>query len=134
MFAPGAVFIARHAIIFGVPVLCSTALVRQLATHLFDIAIPNWALAAATVTGLPLFVCLRVLLRDWRHAREAAALGARLAPTSTRGKWPGNLDMLLEMMKIWEHGYPGDGLRDVIEECGPVVDLQLLTFPHGPVH
>ncbi|KAF7299062.1 hypothetical protein MIND_00854500 [Mycena indigotica] len=126
MYAPGAIFLLKNGLLLGIPIVCSAALVRQLAEYFFAKSIPTWALAGATVASFPLYLALRVWIRDIRHARAAAALGARVAPTSDRGKLPGNLDLLVEMMEIWKNGYPGDGLRETLEECGPVVDLRVM--------
>ncbi|KAF7346208.1 hypothetical protein MSAN_01847700 [Mycena sanguinolenta] len=126
MFAPGATYLARNALIYGLPVACGLAIIRQVAATIFDVQIPTWMLLCVSAAGLPLIATLRLTLKHLHHSREAARLGARLAPTSSRGKWPGNLDLLIEMQKIWKHGYPGDGLRDVMEEVGPVANLRPL--------
>ncbi|KAJ7069859.1 cytochrome P450 [Mycena amicta] len=126
MFAPGAAFLAKNGLLVGIPAVCSAALIRQLAIVLFGKSIPTWVLVSAAAASFPIYIALRVLIRDFRHGRAAAAMGARLAPTSNQGKLPGNIDMLYAMMKIWEHGYPGDGLRETLEETGPVVDLRVM--------
>ncbi|KAJ7212195.1 cytochrome P450, partial [Mycena pura] len=125
MFAPGVVFIARKALVVGVPVASSAALIRKLAVSL-GFSIPTWVLLSACAASVPFYTTLRLLLRYLRQRREAATMGARLAPTTTDGKWPGNLDLLLNMMKIWKYGYPGDGLREVLEQVGPTVNLRVL--------
>ncbi|KAF7291570.1 hypothetical protein HMN09_01248100 [Mycena chlorophos] len=126
MFAPGVVFVLKNLVLLGLPVACLAALVRQAANTLWLTTIPTWALVAGSIVGVPIYISLRVVLRNWRHARAAAAMGARLAPTSKRGKLPGNLDLLIQMMEIWANGYPGDGLSETLEECGPVVDLRVM--------
>jgi hypothetical protein len=93
MIAPGASYLGRKALALGIPVACSIALIRQAAATLFDIQIPTWVLICVSATSVPLYTALRLSLKQLYYRREAAKLGARLAPTSSRGRWPGNLDM-----------------------------------------
>ncbi|KAJ7935560.1 cytochrome P450 monooxygenase pc-1 [Mycena leptocephala] len=110
----------------GIPVVCTITVIRQLAATAFGIHVAAWVLICAASASLPVYTTLRLTLKHLQHRRAVAAIGARLAPTSTRGKWPGNLDLLMDMQKIWKYGYPGDGLRDVMEEVGPVSNLRPL--------
>ncbi|KAJ7254379.1 cytochrome P450 [Mycena haematopus] len=126
MFAPGASYLGRNALIYGIPVACAVTVIRRVLVTVFDIQIPTWILLCISATSVPLYTTLHLTFRHVYHSYAAARLGARLAPTSTRGKWPGNLDLLIEMQEIWKHGYPGDGLRDLMEEVGPVVNVQPL--------
>ncbi|KAF7365298.1 hypothetical protein MVEN_00401600 [Mycena venus] len=126
MFAPGVSYLGRNALMLGIPIACAITLIRQVAVTIFHTRIPSWLLFCISATGVPLYTTLRLTLRQLHYRREAAKLGARLAPTSSRGKWPGNLDLLIEMQEIWKHGYPGDGLRELLEEVGPVANVRPL--------
>ncbi|KAJ7784649.1 cytochrome P450 monooxygenase pc-1 [Mycena metata] len=138
MIAPGVVYLGRNALTFGVPLACTAIVVRQFATATWGIFIPTWILVSVSCASVPLLGALRLTLKHFRHQREAAALGARLAPISLRGKWPGNLDLVMEFQRIVETGYPGDGLREVTEEIGPAVNLKPLwadiIFTTEPAH
>ncbi|KAJ6557403.1 cytochrome P450 [Mycena vulgaris] len=125
MIAPGLTYLTQNALLLATPAASGVLLLRQLAAS-YGILIPTWALICLAGSSIPLYTALRLALKHRHHRREAAALGARLAPTSSNGKWPGNLDLLIEMQKIWKTGYPGDGLREVAEVVGPVVDLRVL--------
>ncbi|KAF8208856.1 cytochrome P450 monooxygenase pc-3 [Mycena galopus ATCC 62051] len=126
MLGPGTRYLARNAVIYGFPVACGITVVRQVAAKIFDIQISTWILIFLSAASIPVYTTLYLTLRNRHHRREAAKLGARLAPTPSRGKWPGNIDLLIEMQKIWKHGYPGDGLRDVMAEVGPVANVEPL--------
>ncbi|KAJ7640530.1 cytochrome P450 [Mycena rosella] len=121
MIAPGVLYLARN---LGIPVSV-VAIIHQLAPRV-GILVPTWLFICLSGASVPLFTALRLTLRYFRDRRAAAALGARLPPISNNGKWPGNLDLLIEMQQIWKTGYPGDGLREVLEEVGPVVNLRVL--------
>ncbi|KAJ7459777.1 cytochrome P450 [Mycena latifolia] len=125
MIAPGITYLGRNILLRAIPVACTVAITRQLAAT-SGILIPTWLLISLSAASVPLYTVLRLTLRNFHHRREATELGARLAPTSNNGKWPGNLDLLIEMQKIWKTGYPGDGLRELIEEVGPVANLRVL--------
>ncbi|KAJ7175781.1 cytochrome P450 [Mycena filopes] len=126
MIAPGIVYLAGNALRLGIPLACAATVVRQLTAVTLDIVLPAWLLISVSCASLPVFAALRLTIKHLRHRREAAAIGARLAPVGSRGRWPGNLDLVIEFQKISETGYPGDGLRDVLEEVGPVVNLRPL--------
>ncbi|KAJ7780558.1 cytochrome P450 [Mycena maculata] len=125
MIAPGVLYLGRNAFMVGIPVAFVAVAIRQLAL-MAGVLIPTWILTSGALAGIPLYTALRLTVRHLYHLREAAAMGARLAPTSNRGKWPGNLDMLIEMQKLWRTGYPGDGVAEVLEEVGPVVNVRPL--------
>ncbi|KAJ7857738.1 cytochrome P450 [Mycena olivaceomarginata] len=82
-------------------------------------------LICVSATSVPLYTALRLSLKQLYYRREAAKRSASRA-TSSNGRWPGNLDLLIEMQKIWKDGYPGDGLRDVMTEVGPVANVRPL--------
>ncbi|KAJ6584881.1 CYP63 cytochrome P450 monooxygenase-like protein [Mycena capillaripes] len=126
MIAPGIIYLGRNALMLCIPVACAITVIRQLALATFGVVIPTSVLIWVSVASIPGYTTLRLTLKRFHHRREAAAMGARLAPTSSRGRWPGNLDLLMDMQTIWKYGYPGDGLRDVMEEVGPVSNLRPL--------
>ncbi|KAF8174326.1 cytochrome P450 [Mycena galopus ATCC 62051] len=134
MIGPGARYLARNAGVYGFPVACGITVLRQVAAKIFDIQISTWILIFLSAASIPVYTTLYLTLRNRHHRREAVKLGARLAPTPSGGKWPGNIDLLIEMQKIWKHGYPGDELRDVMAEVGPVANVGPLIFTTCPEH
>ncbi|KAF8143747.1 cytochrome P450 [Mycena galopus ATCC 62051] len=133
MIGPGARYLARNAVVYGFPVTCGITALREVAAKIFDIQIPPWILIFLSAASVPVYTTLYLTLRNRHHRREAAKLGARLAPTPSHGKWPGNIDLVIEMRKIWKHGYPGDEL-DFMAEVGPVVNVGPFIFTTCPEH
>ncbi|OAX32010.1 hypothetical protein K503DRAFT_654342, partial [Rhizopogon vinicolor AM-OR11-026] len=70
------------------------------------LSFPPWILLLGVSISLPIGFVLRVLCIDFIHRRQAARMGARLAPL-VKGKWFGNLDFLFYMIEQVKNGYPG---------------------------
>ena len=68
----------------------------------------------AATTG---YWTLRNAYTDWRNAREAARRGAVLPPKIS-GKWPGSLDLALELERETSTGYAAYEFRRFFEEIG----------------
>lgn len=68
--------------------------------------IPTSILVLAGFASVPVIVTFRTITTRMRHKREAAAMGAKMAP-SPKGKWPGNADILKRMQNSFLRGYPG---------------------------
>lgn len=68
--------------------------------HWFGLVIPTWVVAV-----MPLVMVLRIGVREIKKHRRAAALGAICAPKAI-GRWPGNVDVLIQMIKDSRDGYP----------------------------
>ncbi|KAJ7602447.1 cytochrome P450 [Mycena polygramma] len=121
---PGVNLLARLTVhVFSKPIVLGLAL--HYGSKSAGIDIPVFATVLLAVASLPLYVTYRVLRRDARQRREAEAMGARLAP-SVRGKWVGNIDWMRQMVHNRVHGYPGDGVDEVLAELGPVINMRVL--------
>ncbi|KZT03032.1 cytochrome P450 [Laetiporus sulphureus 93-53] len=73
-------------------------------------------------------VCVhaRTKYRDWAHARDAHRLGARTIPCVV-GKWPGNLDIYLRLMKTGDETYLASVQLSLFEEYqATTLNLRLL--------
>ncbi|KAJ7202712.1 cytochrome P450 monooxygenase pc-3 [Mycena haematopus] len=116
MISPGPYFI------YSLP---SRSWSSSLCTRLGGPEIPAWAAVVLAITCLPLYVFLSQFLRDWRNRRAAEALGARLVPLM-KGKSIGNIDILKQMQFNRKYGYPADGLREGVEELGPIININVL--------
>ncbi|KAJ7853332.1 cytochrome P450 [Mycena olivaceomarginata] len=124
MTAPGVAFLGRLAIhVFSKPIALGFG-VHYLSKRA-GVDIPVWITVLLTATSLPLYVTYRVWRKDTLQRREADAMGARIAPT-VQGKWLGNIDWMRQLVHLRAHGYPGDGLNEVIAELGPVLNMRVL--------
>ncbi|KAJ7227885.1 cytochrome P450 monooxygenase pc-3 [Mycena haematopus] len=124
MISPGVAFLLRSSPTLSIPFLLGVGL-RPLCTRLGGPEIPAWAAVVLAITCLPLYVFLSQFLRDWRNRRAAEALGARLVPLM-KGKSIGNIDILKQMQFNRKYGYPADGLREGVEELGPIININVL--------
>ena len=65
--------------------------------------------------SIPIAIGLRSQYSLWHRDREAARLGAKPI-TRVRGRWPGNLDIVLRLLKSFESGYVLQGFADLFAE------------------
>ncbi|KAJ7181130.1 cytochrome P450 monooxygenase pc-1 [Mycena filopes] len=124
MVSPGVAFLFRASPILSIPLIAGLGL-RPLSQHLNGPAVPTWAAILLAIVSLPVYTFVRVVLRDWRNNRAAAALGARLVPV-VKGTSIGSIDILKRQRFNRVHGYPADGLREAVEELGPIVNFKVL--------
>lgn len=100
IITPGIILLSRAFV--SLLLLCAViGLAGFILDNYFGIFVSKWILVVATVLVIP----LRLSWADVQKHRRAAALGARVAPSV--GRWPGNLDVLLGLVKNFRHGYPG---------------------------
>lgn len=104
MMTPGVAFLFRLSPIFAIPLALGFA--PSLCARLGATTVPTWAAIMVAITSLPLYALFRVLLRDWRNQRAAAAQGARLVPV-VKGRKIGCIDILRQMQFNRKFGYPG---------------------------
>ncbi|KAF8829968.1 hypothetical protein HHX47_DHR2000231 [Lentinula edodes] len=133
---PGIIYITRALAFPAFFTVGVVAVRRFLETHT-NIVLPTWIFVIISVLSLPALITCRILLRDWRQKRDAAAIGARIAPR-VKGKWFANLDLLKMMMNNYYKGYPADGLIDIMKDEGPVFNMNILwenmVFTCQPEH
>ncbi len=67
--------------------------------------------------SIPIAIGLRSQYTLWSQDREAARMGANPI-TRVRGRWPGNLDVVLRLLKSFESGYVLQGFADLFAEYG----------------
>jgi hypothetical protein len=105
IITPGIIFLSRAFV--SLLLLCAViGLAGFVLDDYFGIFVSRWILIVATVLVIPVIATLHSSWALVKKHRRAAALGARVAPT-INGSWPGNLDVLLELVKNVRHGYPG---------------------------
>ncbi|KAJ7751591.1 cytochrome P450 monooxygenase pc-1 [Mycena metata] len=124
MVSPGVAFLFRSSPVLSIPLVVGVGL-HTLCPRLNGPAVPTWAALVLAITSLPAYTFFKILLRDWRNRRAAAALGARLVPV-VKGNSIGSVDILKRMRYNRVHGYPADGLREAVEELGPIVNFKIL--------
>ncbi|KAJ3569110.1 hypothetical protein NP233_g5265 [Leucocoprinus birnbaumii] len=133
---PGVDLLAKGAFLLSIPALAAYA-VGQINEYLGRKPIPLWLLFSAGIISVPTLAAARVILTRLKQRREAAALGAKMIPTA-QGSLPGNADILRIMQRNFLHGYPGDGLDELLKEKGPVANLRIfwsdLVFTASPEH
>ncbi|KAF8261166.1 cytochrome P450 [Lactarius quietus] len=76
-----------------------------------------WLYLPLALFSIPLSVLLRSYYTMWTQDREAARLGAQPIPRVC-GRWPGNLDVVLRMLKSFESDYVLQGFADLFDEYG----------------
>ena len=101
---PGITLLFRAFIRLLAPLI--TLIIPLLVLNDFGVTLPTWIVISVVALCLPVAVALRIIIKDVSHRRRAAALGARPVPRC-QGKWPGNLDLLKNMLKVSREGYPG---------------------------
>jgi hypothetical protein len=67
--------------------------------------------------SIPIAIGLRSQYTQWSQDREAASMGVKPI-TRVRGRWPGNLDIVLRLLKSFESGYVLQGFADLFAEYG----------------
>ena len=76
-----------------------------------------WCYLSLALLSLPISVLLRSRYTLWTQDRQAARMGAQPI-TRVRGRWPGNLDVVLRLVKSFEDGYVLQGFADLFAEYG----------------
>ncbi|KAI0271299.1 cytochrome P450 [Gloeopeniophorella convolvens] len=74
-----------------------------------------WASFPLALLSIPITITLRSHYTLLSQDREAARMGAQPI-TRVRGRWPGNLDIVLRLVKSFESGYVLQGFADLFEE------------------
>jgi hypothetical protein len=86
----------------------------------FRIACPSlsvWYYLPFAFLNIQLAIVIRSHYSVWAQDREAARLGAQPIPRVC-GRWPGNLDVVLRMLKSFESDYVLQGFADLFDEYG----------------
>ena len=67
--------------------------------------------------SIPIVIGLRSQYTVWSQDRAATSMGAKPI-TRVRGRWPGNLDIVLRLLKSFESEYVLQGFADLFAEYG----------------
>jgi hypothetical protein len=105
------------------PVFCATVL-RVLSSKRIHTNIVGKSLAY--LASIPLFLFVRIQLRRRKQRLEAQRLGAREVPR-VRGKWPGNIDVLINALKAPQKVYIWEGPKERFNSLGSkTVNIDML--------
>lgn len=83
----------------------------------FSPSLSSFQKLACHILFIPTYASLK---SQWNHSqkrRQARALGADMIPC-IKGKWPGNLDILLSILKASKEGYVAMRFLELFEEYG----------------
>ncbi|CAE7113403.1 unnamed protein product [Rhizoctonia solani] len=97
------VWLTSLARFIGYPAFVLTAALRLVDVHPGSIL-----LCGLYVIVIPIFWGFRNTVRDASRARTANRLGARIVPR-VKGKWPGNIDLMIKLVGSLESGYVAEG-------------------------
>ncbi|KIM86057.1 hypothetical protein PILCRDRAFT_816605 [Piloderma croceum F 1598] len=120
---PGAIFLSRCLVSLLLPsaVIAGT---RFILKTQFDIFIPIWALVTGGALGIPVVIIAQLVWAEIYQRRRAAALGARFVPRVV-GRWPGNIDVLIDAIEKMRNSYPADGQWDLMKHYGTTYNFYL---------
>lgn len=104
MTTPGITFLGRTVPLAGSLSLGVFSLLRFVTKSGFSF--PPWTLLVGSSISLPIGFALRVLYVGIARRRQAARMGARLAPC-VKGKRFGNLDVMFNLVQQVRNGYVG---------------------------
>jgi len=104
---PGPSFILRR--LFSWQVVSYSGFVYALCvgTRRADTNVPLWVIVSSSIAALPALFLAQRQLEYWRNQRKARSLGARLVPT-VPARWPGGIDLLATIIKVFKTGYIGE--------------------------
>jgi hypothetical protein len=103
--SPGVAYLARSLLSVVVPAASSVIILVRLAS-LKGVRVSPWLISTVVLGAAPLVFAAHVLVDGKLQQRKANRLGARLIPR-LQGKWPGNLDKLVNMVMRSENEYLG---------------------------
>ncbi|KAG6864002.1 hypothetical protein C0991_001164 [Blastosporella zonata] len=135
---PGVAFIAQHLLKLCVPSVLFGFTLKSLSNHgVIIYTLPVWVVVSGSVLLMPTISFFRIVYKDFDNRRQAAKLGARLAPT-VPGKCIGNVDILANTRRLWETGYPADWGIAYLAGSDPVINMRMLwsdtIFTAWPEH
>ncbi|TCD70445.1 hypothetical protein EIP91_003526 [Steccherinum ochraceum] len=117
---PGVPLLAKTIVGLCVPSVVLIALSRSANKH-FAITVPAWLLWATCLASVPFLVVCAIWYTILHERYGTWKLGAQPLPR-LRGKWIGDIDLLLEIFRTYKKGYFYDTLWDGSDAIGPSYD------------
>ncbi|KAI5117814.1 hypothetical protein M0805_004944 [Coniferiporia weirii] len=124
MPTPGVVFLLRALPAVLLPITGVYVSFYAL-DEVFAVSFPPWFRRTALVAAFPFMLYLKIARKDREMEREAARLGAMRIP-AIPGKWPGNIDVLLDLAKSFESDYIAEPFWPIMERLGNVIRTRIL--------
>ncbi|KAF8838574.1 cytochrome P450 [Paxillus ammoniavirescens] len=121
---PGVTYLGRWATSTVLPAIGVFLLLTRILAFAGISLSAAW-LCTILAVGFPLSFSLYILSQEDSKRRRAAALGARMFP-QTRGHWPGNADVLWDLICRTETAYIGQVFLDHNKLHGPVFNMRML--------
>ncbi|KAG2055986.1 cytochrome P450 [Suillus hirtellus] len=122
--SPGVAYLTRGLLSVIFPTASSVIIVGSLAC-LQGFPVSPWLLLALVLGAAPLGLAAYIFADELSQRRKATRLGARLVPR-IQGKWPGNLDTLVNVILMLEIEYLGQSVLDEMKELGPTLNYRCL--------
>ncbi|KAJ8589112.1 cytochrome P450 [Rhizopogon salebrosus TDB-379] len=122
--SPGVAYLARTLLSVVVPAASSVIIAVRLAS-LKGFRVPPWLISAVALGAAPLGFLAYVLADERSQQRRAARLGARQVPRVV-GKWPGNMDKMVDFITKAEKEYLGRIVLDETKLFGQAINLRFL--------
>ncbi|CAE6436778.1 unnamed protein product [Rhizoctonia solani] len=117
------VWLTGLARFIGYPAFVLTAALRLARPDRFPDS--KLLLGALYVLAVPTFWGFRNVVREGMREREAKRLGARTVP-KVKGKWPGNIDILIKLVKSTHTGYVAEVWDEFAKQYGNTFNMRIL--------
>jgi len=104
---PGPSFILRRLFSWQVISYSGFVYVLSVGTKRAGANVPLWMAVSSSIAALPALFLVQCQLKYWMNQRKARSLGARLVPTVPT-RWPGGIDLLATIIKVFKTGYIGE--------------------------
>ena len=104
---PGPSFILRQLFSWKVVGYSGLVYVLRVGTKKAGANVPLWVIVSSSIAALPALFLAQYQHEYWRNQRKARSLGARLVPTVPT-RWPGGIDLLANIIKVFKTGYIGE--------------------------
>ena len=104
---PGPSFILRRLFSWQVVSYSGFVYALYVGTKRAGTNVPLWMIVSSSIAVLPALFLAQCQLEYWRNQRKARSLGAQLVPTVPT-RWPGGIDLLATIIKVFKTGYIGE--------------------------
>ncbi|KAG1903101.1 cytochrome P450 [Suillus fuscotomentosus] len=122
--SPGVAYLTRGLLSVIFPTASAVIIVGRLAC-LQGFPVSPWLLSVVVLGAAPLGLAAHIFVDVISQRRKATRLGARLVPR-IQGRWPGNLDKLVNTIQRFKVEYLGQPVLDEMKELGPTLNYRCL--------
>ncbi|KAG1862400.1 cytochrome P450 [Suillus tomentosus] len=122
--SPGVAYLTRGLLSVIFPTASSVIIVGRLAC-LQGFPVSPWLLSVVVLGAASLGLAAYIFVDELSQRRKATRLGARLVPR-IQGRWPGNLDKLVNTIQRFKVEYLGQPVLDEMKELGPTLNYRCL--------